>query len=97
MKKNYWWLIVVIVFVAGLMFSNMSVQAKEKTPEIQWEYKTVRINYTNTRNYETSNALGTKRIPSKDMSILNELGKDGWGLCGVNNINYYFKREIKED
>jgi len=109
MKKNYWWLIVVIVFVAGLMFSNMSVQAKEKTPVVKWEYKTVRINYTNTRNYETSNALGTKRISphrtsintkrisSKDMSILNELGKDGWGLCGVNNINYYFKREIKED
>ena len=97
MKKNYWWLIVVIVFVAGLMFSNMSLQAKEKTPVVKWEYKTVRINYTNTRNYETSNALGTKRISSKDMSILNELGKDGWGLCGVNNINYYFKREIKED
>jgi len=32
MKKNYWWFMVVIVFVAGLMFSNMLVQAKENTP-----------------------------------------------------------------
>jgi hypothetical protein len=29
--------------------------------------------------------------------MLNELGKDGWELCGVNNVNYYFKRVIKEN
>jgi len=40
MKKNYWWFMVVIVFVAGLMISNMLVQAKENTPVIKWEYKT---------------------------------------------------------
>ncbi len=94
MKKNYWRLIVVviIVFVAGLMVSNMLVQAKEKTPEIQWEYKTVRINYMS-KKYEKNSI----RILSKDLSMLNEHGKDGWELCGVNNINYYFKREIIKD
>ena len=25
---------------------------------------------------------------------LNELGKDGWRLCGVNGSLYYFAREI---
>ncbi len=96
MKKNYWWLMVVIVFVAGLMFSNMSVQAKEKTPVIQWEYKTVKIHYLKPiyiRELETS----VMQIQNQDLSMLNEHGKDGWELCGVNNINYYFKRVIKED
>ncbi len=92
MKKNYWLFMVVIVFVAGLMFSNMSVQAKEKTPVIKWEYKTVKINYMSEKYTKT-----TRRILDKDLSMLNELGKDGWELCGVNNINYYFKRKIKED
>ena len=32
----------------------------------------------------------------EDLQILNENGKDGWELCGVNRINYYFKREIME-
>jgi type II secretory pathway component PulF len=91
MNKKYWWFMVVIVFVAGLMISNMLVQAKENTPVIQWEYKTVRINYMN-KKYEKKKI----RILSKDLSILNEHGKDGWELCGVNNINYYFKREIRE-
>ena len=45
MKKNYWWFMVVIVFVAGLVISNMLVQAKENTPVIQWEYKTVKVRY----------------------------------------------------
>ncbi len=92
MKKNYWLFMVVIVFVAGLMFSNMSVQAKEKTPVIKWEYKTVKINYMSEKYTKT-----TRRILEKDLSMLNKHGKDGWELCGVNNINYYFKREIKED
>ena len=25
---------------------------------------------------------------------LNELGKDGWRLCGVNDRLYYFAREV---
>jgi uncharacterized protein YxeA len=93
MKKNYWRLIVVviIVFVAGLMVSNMLVQAKEKTPVIQWEYKTVKINYMSEKYTKT-----TRRILEKDLSMLNGHGKDGWELCGVNNVNYYFKRVIKE-
>ena len=107
MKKNYWWFMVVIVFVAGLMISNMLVQAKENTPVIKWEYKTVSINYVSTRDV-SKDATGrkrillhfrkdtdTRRISSKDLSILNEHGKDGWELCGVNKTNYYFKRKIK--
>ncbi len=109
MKKNYWWFMVVIVFVAGLMISNMSVQAEEKdTPKIQWEYKTVRISYIDTVSNETRRVIGTKRISvnrhgsstrrisKEDLPKLNALGKDGWELTGVNNFNYYFKREIKE-
>ncbi len=94
MKKNYWRLIVVvtIVFVDGLMVSNMLVQAKEKTPEIQWEYKTVRINYMSEKY-----AKGSIRILSEDLSMLNGYGKNGWELCGVNSVNYYFKRVIKEN
>ncbi len=68
------------------------VQAKEKTPEIQWEYKTVRINYMSEKY-----ANDSIRILSKDLSILNEHGKDGWELCGVNNVNYYFKRKTRKD
>jgi hypothetical protein len=109
MKKNYWWFMVVIVFVAGLMISNMLVQAKENTPVIKWEYKTVSINYISTKDV-SKDATGrkrillhfrkdtdTRRISSKDLSILNEHGKDGWELCGVNNVNYYFKRKIRKD
>ncbi len=96
MKKNYWWFMIVIVFVAVLMTSNILVQAKEKTPEIQWEYKTVKVNYMKEKYIEPKYRKGP-RILTEDLSILNEHGKDGWELCGVNNINYYFKREIKED
>ncbi len=88
MKKNYWWLMVVIVFVAGLLFSNMIVQAneKEKVTEVQWEYKTVSTKYEK----------DIKQQIKQDLAMLNEHGKDGWELCGVSNIIYYFKREIKE-
>jgi hypothetical protein len=109
MKKNYRWFMVVIVFVAGLMISNMLAQAEERdTPKIQWEYKTVRISYIDTISNETRRVIGTKRIRAnrhgsstrriseKDLPKLNVLGKNGWELTGVNNINYYFKREIKD-
>ena len=88
MKKNLWWLMVVIVFVAGLLVSNMLVQAKEKekVTEVQWEYKTVSTKYKK----------DIKQQIKQDLSMLNEHGKDGWELCGVSNIIYYFKREIKE-
>ena len=95
MKKNFWWLMVVIVFVAGLLVSNMLVQAKENVTEVQWEYKTVKINYMKDKYIEPKYRKGP-RILTEDLSILNEHGKDGWELCGVNNINYYFKREIRE-
>jgi predicted secreted Zn-dependent protease len=86
MKKNFWWLMVVFVFVAGLLASNMLVQAKENVTEIQWEYKTVSAKYKK----------DIKQQLKQDLSMLNEHGKDGWELCGVSNIIYYFKREIKE-
>ncbi len=96
MKKHFWWLMVVIVFVAGLMVSNMLVQAKENVTEVQWEYKTVKINYMNDKYIKSKYKKTARLILKKDLSMLNEHGKDGWELCGVNNINYYFKREIKE-
>jgi len=96
MKKNIWWLMVVIVFVAGLLVSNMLVQAKENVTEIQWEYKTVKVNYMKDKYIKDKYKTATGRILKKDLSVLNAHGKDGWELCGVNNINYYFKREIKE-
>jgi len=106
MKKNYWWFMVVIVFVTGLMISNMLVQAEEDTPVIEREYKTVKINYMknsqieNSRRYmEQKYLLDKPRLISihpKDLSILNEHGKDGWELCGVNGVNYYLKREIRK-
>lgn len=96
MKKNFWWLMVVIVFVTGLLVSNMLVQAKENVTEVQWEYKTVKVNYMKDKYIEPKYRKGGRRILTEDLSMLNEHGKDGWELCGVNNINYYFKREIKE-
>ncbi len=86
MKKNFWWLMVVIVFVAGLLVSNMLVQAKENVTEVQWEYKTVSTKYKK----------DIKQQIKQDLLMLNEHGKNGWELCGVSNIIYYFKREIKE-
>lgn len=91
MKKKFWWSMVVFVFVAGLLVSNMLVQAKEKVAEVQWEYKTVKIKYVKDKYTKA-----TRRILEKDLSMLNEHGEDGWELCGVNNINYYFKRKIME-
>jgi hypothetical protein len=96
MKKNYWWFMVVIVFVAGLMISNMLVvqakentpvvQAEENTPVVKWEYKIV-----NTKNQ------GTKpRQRAQDLPVLNSNGADGWELCGVHGTMYFFKREIRE-
>jgi len=98
MKKNYWWFMVVIVFVAGLVISNMLVQAKENTPVIQWEYKTVKVRYINTLNtkYAAKEIRNKVWIRDEDLQILNENGKDGWELCGVNRVNYYFKREIMD-
>ena len=98
MKKNYLWFMVVIVFVAGLMISNMLAQAEEVTPVIQWEYKTVTINYMSDKQSSPTlkRTFPSVRILSKDLSILNEHGKDGWELCGVNRVNYYLKREIRK-
>ncbi len=84
MKKNYWWLMVVIVFVVGLMISNLLVYAQENITEIQWEYKTI----------NTKSKLTIEKQIKQDLPILNGLGKDGWGLCGVHGTIYYFKREI---
>ena len=95
MKKNYWWFMVVIVFVAGLMISNMLVQAKENTPVIKWEYKTVSVRYVNPK-YAAPEVRNKVRILDEDLQILNENGKNGWELCGVNRVNYYFKRKIRE-
>ncbi len=86
MKKNFWWLMVVIVLIAGLLVSNMLVQAKEKIAEVQWEYKTVNTKFKDS----------IKQQLKLDLSMLNEHGKDGWELCGVNNTVFYFKRDIKE-
>jgi len=35
MKKNYWWLMFVVVFVVGLIFSNLFVHAQENITETQ--------------------------------------------------------------
>jgi hypothetical protein len=78
------------------MILNRLVQAIENTPEIQWEYKTVKVRYIKEKYIKAEYQIKKRRILKGDLSILNELGKDGWELCGVNNINYYFKREIRE-
>ena len=95
MKKSYWWFMVVIVFVAVLMISNMLVQAKENTPVIKWEYKTIRVRYINLK-YAAKEVRNEARILNEDLQILNENGKNGWELFGVNKTNYFFKRKIKQ-
>ncbi len=81
MKKNFWWLMVVFVFVAGLLVSNMIVQAKENIIEVQWEYKTVIINFANPKYSDKykkpTYKKPTRRILDEDLSMLNEHGKDG--------------------
>jgi len=99
MKKNLWWLMVVIVFIAGLLVSNMIVQATEKVTEVQWEYKTVSSKPASS-NYRPGQTLQYKQDQSKkhnqDLSMLNQHGKEGWELCGVHTTTFYFKREIKK-
>ena len=73
------------------MILNRLVQAIENPPEIQWEYKTVKVHYKNTRGDKSE-----RWISSKDLSILNKHGKDGWELSGTNKFYYYLKREIRE-
>jgi predicted secreted Zn-dependent protease len=84
MKKNYWWLMFVIVVVVGLMISSVFVSAEEKAVEIQWEYKIV--------NAKTKGSM--KQQVKQDQPVLNELGKQGWELVTVQYSNYYFKRKI---
>ena len=97
MKKNYCRFMFVIVFVVGLTISSVFVCAEENVAEIQWEYKTLEVNFANDKYIETKYRSPRGRILKKHLSMLNELGKDGWELCGVNNVNYYFKRVIKEN
>ena len=90
------------------MILNRLVQTIENTSAKRWEYTTVNINYIDTSLDVSKTARGTKRreprrgdryfrqISSKDLSILNKHGKDGWELCGVCSNLYFFKREIKE-
>ncbi len=86
MKKNYWWLMFVVVLVVGLMFSNLSVHAQEKIAETQWEYKIV---------YSKSKATMEQQV-KQDIPVLNELGKKGWELVTMQYSTYYFKRKIKK-
>ncbi len=86
MKKNYWWLMFVIVFVVGSMISSEFVCAEEDVAVTKWEYKIV---YAKTK--------GTMKQQAKqDLPVLNELGMKGWELVGVQYSNYYFKRKIKK-
>ncbi len=86
MKKNYWWLMFVIVFVVGLMISSVFVSAEENAAETQWEYKIV--------NAKTKGSM--KQQVKQDQPVLNELGKQGWELVTVQYSNYYFKRKIRK-
>ncbi|MCK5161809.1 MAG: DUF4177 domain-containing protein, partial [Candidatus Aureabacteria bacterium] len=43
---NYWWLMVVIALAAGLMISNLLVQAQENESKAKWEYKLITVNRT---------------------------------------------------
>lgn len=86
MKKNYWWLMFIVVFVVGLMISSVFVCAEETVAETQWEYKIV-----------YAKAKGSmKQQVKQDQPVLNALGKQGWELVTVQYSNYYFKRKIKK-
>ena len=86
MKKNYWWLMFVIVFVVGLMISSLFVHAQENITETLWEYKIVYAKPKGTM----------KQQVKQDLPVLNELGMKGWELVTVQYSNYYFKRRIKK-
>ena len=86
MKKNYWWLMFIVVFVVGLMFSSVFVCAEENIAETQWEYKIV---------YAKSKGSMKQQV-KQDQPVLNELGMKGWELVTVQYSNYYFKRKIRK-
>jgi len=40
----------------------------------------------------TSETVGHRMNGNWKVDILNKYGKDGWELCAVDDIYYYFKR-----
>ena len=93
MKKNYWWLMIVVVLVVGLMFSNLFVHAQGIIAETQWEYKIV----------YAKNKDSMKKQVEQDQPVLNALGMQGRELVTIHTnlntsqySNYYFKRKIKK-
>ncbi|GAX62041.1 ribosomal protein L2 [Candidatus Scalindua japonica] len=86
MKKNYWWLMVVMVFVVSFMISSAFVHAQTDNTETQWEYKIV---YAKDKG-------SMKQQVKQDLPALNELGRKGWELVTVQYSNYYFKRKIRK-
>lgn len=45
---------------------------------------------------DIKNALGKEALAQTHelMEKLDEIGKEGWRLCGVNGFLYYFSREL---
>lgn len=86
MKKNYWRLMVVVVFVVGVIISSSFVHAQKNIPETLWEYKIV---------YAKSKGSMKQQV-KQDLPVLNELGLQGWELISVQYSNYYFKRKIQK-
>ncbi len=73
------------------MILNRLVQAIENTPEKQWEFKTVKVHFVNSRG-----VISARMVSPRDLSLLNKYGKDGWELTGANNFSYFLKREIRK-
>lgn len=90
MKKNYWFLIVLIAFVAGLMLSQLLVQAKEIKTKKVCEYKVESFKEDELDKYY-------------QQKTINELHQEGWKLFEVlpvslhgttQKVLMYFKKEI---
>lgn len=58
----------------------------------KFEYRLEQFNMTLNQSLNTEQHALSEQLTT----ILNEYGKDGWRLCGVDGTWYYFAREIKE-
>lgn len=90
MKKNYWLLMVLIAFIAGLMLSQLLVQAEESKSRKLYEYKVEILESKDFDEFDQERTINRLHREGWELFEVSSISADGW----TKAILMYFKKAI---
>ena len=96
MKKEFT-AVLVLVIIAGIVWTSGRVTGSDKINRQGWEYKYVTIydiTGAKTSMELISKGFGGEDLNKKCQQELNKLGKDGWEMIDVCEKGWMFKRPL---